>query len=296
MRSPTGLTFEPRRVDCGVTVNQWSRLKLTRSWWLFSELLGRVEVWNTSGDFAADVRILEDRSALEFLTPAGFRPPIAEWGLLVGDAVHNARSALDALVWDLAHSEGATPGAPHRVMFPVTKSEREWKSTVKSLETVPEGPLERMRLAQPWAVESAEPNQSWLKILSRLDNDDKHRGRVVALPMQESIGLDMNGLSLGEPLPEGGYMHMWGSGLDGTEPAGTPFARFGLGARIAGDPAVHRTASIQLAPAVVVFDQMIPVAALQQEMLGFIRGLLDEVAAGAELHETWITPQTRSHD
>lgn len=126
-----------------MTVNHWSRLKLTRSWWLFSELLGRVEVWNTSGDFAADVRILEDRSALEFLTPAGFRPPIAEWGLLVGDAVHNARSELDARAWDLAHSEGATPGAPHRVMFPVTKSEREWKSTVKSLETVPEGPLER---------------------------------------------------------------------------------------------------------------------------------------------------------
>lgn len=279
-----------------MTVNQWSRLKLTRSWWLFSELLGRVEVWNTSGDFAADVRIFEDGSALEFLTPAGFRPPIADWALLVGDAVHNARSALDALVWDLAHSEGATPGTPHRVMFPVTKSEREWKNTVRALETVPEGPLERMRLAQPWAIKPAEPNQSWLSILSRLDNDDKHRGRVVALPMQESIGLDMNGLSLGELLPEGGYMHVSGSGLDGTEPAGTPFARFGLGARIVGDPALHRKASIQLAPAVAVFDQLIPVAVLQQEMLRFLRGLLDEVATGAELQEAWITPEPRSPD
>lgn len=210
--------------------------------------------------------------------------------------MYNARSALDALAWDLAHSEGATPGAPHRVMFPVTKSEREWETAVKSLETLPEGPLERMRLAQPWAVESAEPTQSWVSILSRLDNDDKHRGRVVALPMQESIGLDMNGLSLGESLPEGGYMHVWGSALDGTEPAGTPFARLGLGARVEGDPAVHRTASIQLAPAVVVFDQLIPVAVLQQEMLRFIRGLLDEVAAGAELHEAWITPDPRSDD
>jgi hypothetical protein len=41
---------------------------------------------------------------------------------------------------------------------------------------------------------------------------------------------------------------------------------------------------------------LIPVAVLQQEMLRFIRGLLDEVAAGAELHEASITPEPRSDD
>lgn len=75
-------------------MSQWARQKLTRSWWLFSELLGRVDAWNAAGEFTAEVHVLPDRTALEFLTPAGFRPPVSEWALLVGDAVHNARSAL----------------------------------------------------------------------------------------------------------------------------------------------------------------------------------------------------------
>lgn len=281
-----------RSKGCPLSVNQWSRLKLTRSWWLFSELLGRVETWNASGEFAADVRVLDDRTALEFLTPAGFRPPVAEWALLVGDAVHNARSALDALVWDLAHSDGATPANPTRVAFPITTTAREWKNNVKSLETVPEGPLERIRLAQPWVASSDNIHGDWLKILSRLDNDDKHRGRVVAVPLEESVELHFDGLTLGDRLPEGGFFHIWESGLSGLEVAGTPFARFGFGARINGDGPVAGTATITLAPAVTVFDQVIPVGALQGEMLPRLHRLLSEVSAGGELQEAWIEPES----
>lgn len=275
-----------------MTINQWSRLKLTRSWWIFSELLGRVETWNTSGEFSADVRVLEDRTALEFLTPSGFRPPVAEWGLLLGDAVHNARSALDALVWDLAHSGGATPSKPGRVAFPVTTNEREWMNNMKALETVPEAHLERIRLAQPWVTSPDNPQLDWLSVLSRLDNDDKHRGRVVAVPLEEGVELHLNGLTLGDRLPEGGYFHVWGSGLSGTEAAGTPFARFGFGALIAGEDTAAGTATINLAPAVTVFDQVFPVGALQEGMLRYVRQVLDEVATGSELQEAWITPES----
>jgi hypothetical protein len=36
-------------------------------------------------------------------------PPIDEWGAIIGDVVHNLRSALDHLVWQLTIAEGHTP-------------------------------------------------------------------------------------------------------------------------------------------------------------------------------------------
>lgn len=271
-------------------MSQWARQKLTRSWWLFSELLGRVDAWNAAGEFTAEVQVLADRTALEFLTPAGFRPPVSEWALLVGDAVHNARSALDAEIWHLAHRDDGKPTNPTRVAFPVTSDARAWVNSIKALETVSAESLERARLAQPWVDSPAAPDQHWLSILSRLDNDDKHRGRVVAVPLQEGLSLAFDGLSLGDPLPEGGYLHIWGSGLDGTEAAGTAFARFGLGALINGTKIEAGTVSVRLAPAVSVLDQLIPVAALQAEMLPYLRGLLDEVGGDGPLHEATILP------
>ncbi len=168
-------------------MSRWARQKLTRSWWLFSELLGRVDAWNAAGQFTAAVHVLPDRTALEFLTPAGFRPPVSEWALLTGDAVHNARSALDAEIWHLAHRDGGEPTTPTRIAFPVASDARAWANSIKALETVPAESLERVRLAQPWVVSPTTPDQHWLSILSRLDNDDKHRGRVVAVPLEEGL-------------------------------------------------------------------------------------------------------------
>lgn len=272
-------------------MSQWARQKLTRSWWLFSELLGRVDAWNAAGEFTAPVHVLPDRTALEFLTPVGFRPPVSEWALLAGDAVHNARSALDGEIWHLAHRDGGEPATPTRIAFPVTSDARGWANSVKALETVPPESLERVRLAQPWVDSPAAPDQHWLSILSRLDNDDKHRGRVVAVPLEEGLSLAFEGLSLGEGLPQGGYLHIWGSGLDGTEAAGTPFARFGFGALINGTQTEAGTVTVRLAPAVHVLDQLVPVATLQTEMLSYVHRLLDEVGGGGPLHEATILPE-----
>lgn len=274
--------------------DQWARLKLLRSWTLFGEVLARAEMWNEVGDFTADVRVLEDRSTLEFLTSSGFRPPITEWALLVGDAIHNARSALDAGVWELAHAEGAIPANPARVGFPVTRNSREWVHHAKSLESVPSSNLEKIRLAQPWVNTPSEPQKNWLSILARLDNDDKHRGRLVAVPFEDGVTLNFagKGIRLGTAVAEGGYFRVWGPGLVGTESAGTPFARLGLGALIEGHDSVVATASVQLVPAVSVLDQVIPVAALRAEMLPFLRRLLDEVMADGTFGETTIFPTT----
>ena len=37
------------------------------------------------------------------------KPPVHEWGAIIGDVVHNLRSALDHLVWQLTLAEGHTP-------------------------------------------------------------------------------------------------------------------------------------------------------------------------------------------
>lgn len=46
------------------------------------------------------------------------RYPPEEWSLLVGDIVHNARSALDHLAWRLVESCGALPS--QSTAFPIT--------------------------------------------------------------------------------------------------------------------------------------------------------------------------------
>lgn len=51
-----------------------------------------------------------------------------EWGLIVGDAVHNFRCALDHLAWQLAvrHCGGNDPPNPRQIQFPVVEDKTKW--------------------------------------------------------------------------------------------------------------------------------------------------------------------------
>src|SRR3954451_21349032 len=57
-------------------------------------------------------------------------PLPATWGLMVGDAVHNTRSALDNLVTHLVLKNGAKPGRHNS--FPIYTREDYWLRDVES--------------------------------------------------------------------------------------------------------------------------------------------------------------------
>jgi hypothetical protein len=56
-------------------------------------------------------------------------PPVAEWGVVIGDVVHNLRSALDHLVWGLTLAAGHVPPATingkwRSIAFPIELNDR----------------------------------------------------------------------------------------------------------------------------------------------------------------------------
>jgi hypothetical protein len=100
------------------------------------------------------------------------------FGLMVGDVVHNLRTALDHLAWQLAII-GSGPGP--RTQFPIFEDADEFRKYEKALlHGIAEGDRARIRGLQPYEirvptaiVRDLELNRM-LMILGRLDNVDKH--------------------------------------------------------------------------------------------------------------------------
>jgi hypothetical protein len=118
--------------------------------------------------------------------------PEAEWGLVIGDCVHNARSALDYLMVRLvAIITGQVPRDIESVQFPIETSPEKFAARVGSLRKqnpVFSGYLTRVEELQPfnqgnpsvWGVDAGgsplmHPTPSALARLASLDNIDKHR-------------------------------------------------------------------------------------------------------------------------
>ena len=108
-------------------------------------------------------------------------PP--EWGIILGDVMHNARSALDHLVWQLVLANGQRPGK--HSAFPICTTEGGWNQAVANrapnrgpspLAGVSEKCWTFIRDQQPWTnTEVADVGRLPLANLRRFSNIDKHR-------------------------------------------------------------------------------------------------------------------------
>lgn len=123
-----------------------------------------------------------------------FDQPPLEWATIVGDVVHNLRSSLDHLVYELSFlGTQGNPGA--KTAFPCVLTKKSWDSKeiqkVK-LQGVLESHKQKLYTAQPCyrRRDDASPeafnlrrhNALW--VLQELSNDDKHR---MLLPVKTCI-------------------------------------------------------------------------------------------------------------
>jgi hypothetical protein len=79
-------------------------------------------------------------------------PPVEEWGVIIGDVVHNLRSALDHLVWQLTLANGNIPPA----VIPRGKAGKKWRDIrfpIYTLDLRDRYPLQSQ--AHPLAVQMA---------------------------------------------------------------------------------------------------------------------------------------------
>lgn len=177
----------------GVNFTNRAELKYARAAHLANELRGRIDEWSAAETLLARIHRVDEHT-IEFRMVVKREPPIDEWSLILGDALHNLRSAFDTLIWALATIDGAQPKMPTQVTFPLTKSERDWNARVATLESVPAVFLERVKRLQPW-VDGVERDKSMLWLLHRFDIVDKHRGLISgALHFKQlsTAGLELN--------------------------------------------------------------------------------------------------------
>lgn len=121
-----------------------------------------------------------DAEQSEYVFSARLVEPLPiEWGLLLSDAIHQARAACDNIVHALILRRGVAPSK--RACFPPifdTQAEYErWRLPRKGrgpLDGLATGDHEVLEQFQPWHPK-ASATASYLRILQGLSNEDKHR-------------------------------------------------------------------------------------------------------------------------
>lgn len=183
------MTAETVKYEPGKDITTWSEEKFARAMQHLNDLHSQIQLWSARARVDKDCVISEDRTRLDVFLRLEHRPPVSQWSLILGDYLHNLRSALDAVVWELANLDGRCPSVPHRVQFPVAMKENDWKRIAdRDLSTVPPTALERIRLTQPFNVD--DPTTAPIYLLHRLDIQDKHRSLLHFKFKLQQIKLD----------------------------------------------------------------------------------------------------------
>lgn len=181
---------EPIRLVGGVNFTTWPDLKWSRGNLHVALLHARFAEWHVSAPVSIDAVLREDRQGIDLVARVPKGIPKHEWSLDLGDALHNLRSAFDAMAWGMAHFNDAEPSRPKLVYFPICAEEKQWKKALHDWvgEIHPEL-QERLRIVQPFNY-AAAGGVSFLAMLHDLDIQDKHRDIL-------TVTADLQGIDLG---------------------------------------------------------------------------------------------------
>lgn len=105
------------------------------------------------------------------------QPPPYRFGLIIGDIVHNLRSALDHLAWELANLTSPNRGNDWVTQFPITLSPDEFATRgVARLKFIAPEHRGLIEQEQPYITSGSSPEGHPLAWLQDLSNRDKHKG------------------------------------------------------------------------------------------------------------------------
>jgi hypothetical protein len=162
------------------------------------------------------------------------QPPV-EWAAIIGDVLHNLRSALDHAVWAMADPAERND----RAQYPIYDDEARYDRAARELLSgVSPRRRELIRSEQPFHYpDDARPHHS-LGVLARLSNDDKHRAlRPIAFVpdspyvVHDGADIDVERVAFGRMLRDGDeIMRFVARPRDGFEPTGAmPSVSFEIG-------------------------------------------------------------------
>jgi hypothetical protein len=148
--------------------------KLARADQLYGELLTEIEQWRAPGGARIEAEYRPKRR--EYVYIARVVPPPLRWGAIFGDCLHNLRSSLDTLMWQLVVLRGGRPS--RRTQFPIFERRAAYRThasaMIEGVSRRDRGILERL---QPFyhSRGGMPPGGHPLAQLVRLSNIDKHR-------------------------------------------------------------------------------------------------------------------------
>jgi hypothetical protein len=106
----------------GVNFSTWADLKWSRANTHIATLQAKFREWSASAPVSVEAVLREDRQGIDLIARVPRGIPKHEWSLGLGDALHNLRSAFDAVAWGMAHFDDAKPARPKRVAFPTART------------------------------------------------------------------------------------------------------------------------------------------------------------------------------
>jgi hypothetical protein len=109
------------------------------------------------------------------------------WGILVGDFVHNLRSALDYLVWQLVIHETGNPPVTFDTQFPIFQTEAGYKSRGEPVRLKGVGAKAKALIKTLQPFSTGEGTNSPLWHLHELANFDKHRRICLASAVTHAL-------------------------------------------------------------------------------------------------------------
>lgn len=134
------------------------------------------------------------RDGAEYLYRAEHPPPVnPEWSVMIGDCVHNFRSALDHIAWQLVIAHGGTPN--RETSFPILSTAP--SKPLKIVGGTDQAALRIIEAVQPY---NGTSTGKYLKLLSDLDIFDKHREILVTVANVRSASTSADP---GNPLLDG---------------------------------------------------------------------------------------------
>lgn len=144
-------------------------------------------------DVSAELDPATDQYILRISSTPDLTPIAEKVSLIVGDILHNLRSALDHLAWQLACvAARGTPAKPKDVIFPICDPPQRGK-TCKTPKYLTTADWQKMHEFEPCKGLSNRPD-TWsasyvhqLTLLQRLSNDDKHKTLPVVLLLTNEL-------------------------------------------------------------------------------------------------------------
>lgn len=184
--------------------------KLVRARMLTDALRAEVEDYRAGLGTESVTRLENDRKAFTIYARIIEDPPLEHWGLIVGDILHNYRSALDGFTWELAKLDGGVPPNPKALYFPLYKRRDKWeRARETSYSSIPAEILDRLATVQPFVTEPVERGVGLF--LHHRNIDDKHRSDLsVDLKARHGVSYSLRlkfegtSVSAGE-LSDGGF-------------------------------------------------------------------------------------------